>query len=474
MPQRISDALGTSHAKLEALGAFDAFVDVDSHFHLHPGLLGEPRVPELVSSHQRFEAHFANVIVLLDAASSPCVSDTFFRRAVKSLIFPEISLAGLGFSKESTQGRAIGVKLAAQLATTAFQIVKAGIKEPAIFELAGLFEEGIGADLISDMCLALILPDVLAFNARVAHSLALKTENIPLASYIHALPITKKGEPVLLLPREILSPLPIASTWEEISTVSAYNNQIRNDVNRKVGRTWGKASQRLSKHEIKRLLLNNPDLLRDLVARYRRTSPAKYDYSNDPFGEIVWFDAAKEYSAAHPLSLLGFDPSDHLVVKDTVLKICKRFKRLIEDNGLFKLLYDQSKTLKPERAAQLLFYGIADAYCNANDLDLTAEANAGRGPVDFKVSKGYRSRLNVEVKYTSNPRLVHGYEKQLKTYDSAEQTFDSIYLIIQTGPLGQKLRMIERMRAARIEERQRAAAVILVDGTYQASASKLK
>jgi hypothetical protein len=40
-----------------------------------------------------------------------------------------------------------------------------------------------------------------------------------------------------------------------------------------------------------------------------------------------------------------------------------------------------------DRAAQLVFYGIADAYCSANNLDLSAEPNAGRGPVDFRLAR---------------------------------------------------------------------------------------
>ena len=61
---------------------------------------------------------------------------------------------------------------------------------------------------------------------------------------------------------------------------------------------------------------------------------------------------------------------------------------LIENNQLSKLLYNSDGTRKRESAAQLVFFGIASSYCAANDLDITPEANSGRGPVDFKFSKG--------------------------------------------------------------------------------------
>ena len=41
-----------------------------------------------------------------------------------------------------------------------------------------------------------------------------------------------------------------------------------------------------------------------------------------------------------------------------------------------------------ERFAQLLFYAIAAAYCEANDIDVSPESDAGAGPVDFKLSSG--------------------------------------------------------------------------------------
>ena len=84
--------------------------------------------------------------------------------------------------------------------------------------------------------------------------------------------------------------------------------------------------------------------------------------------------------------------------------------------------------------AQLLFYGIADAYCEANGLDLSREPNEGRGPVDFKVSRGYSAKVSVEIKYASNSKLLEGYARQLPAYNAAERTDASVYLVIEIHP----------------------------------------
>lgn len=81
----------------------------------------------------------------------------------------------------------------------------------------------------------------------------------------------------------------------------------------------------------------------------------------------------------------------------------------------------------------MLFYGIADAYCDANNIDLSRECNAGRGPVDFKLSRGAIDKVIVEVKLTSNNQLKHGVSKQVPIYMEQEKTYKAIYLIIDTG-----------------------------------------
>ena len=63
---------------------------------------------------------------------------------------------------------------------------------------------------------------------------------------------------------------------------------------------------------------------------------------------------------------------------------------------------------------------------------MTRESNAGRGPVDFKMSRGV-DKFIVEVKLTSNNQLKHGIETQLPIYMSQEKTKKALYLIIDTG-----------------------------------------
>ena len=135
--------------------------------------------------------------------------------------------------------------------------------------------------------------------------------------------------------------------------------------------------------------------------------------------------------------------------------------------------WNDSDNLRNKRFAQLLFFGIADAHCHAHNLDLSREPNAGRGPVDFKVSSGYRARVNVEIKYTSN-NIKSGYEKQLPIYNAAERTHHSIFLIIRTTDSIKALEDLIKFRQDEEAKGKRMPEIFVVDGRMLPSASKVK
>ena len=152
--------------------------------------------------------------------------------------------------------------------------------------------------------------------------------------------------------------------------------------------------------------------------------------------------------------------------------ICGRFRTLIEDNQLSHLLFDKEDKPKHEDAAQRLFFGIASAYCEANGLDLSPESDAGRGPVDFKVSSGLTAKGVVEIKLTSNGKPLQGFLKQLPIYQNAERAQYGIYLVIDTGKASSTRLLAFRNEVTKAGTN--APEVVWVDATSKPSASKAK
>jgi hypothetical protein len=151
-----------------------------------------------------------------------------------------------------------------------------------------------------------------------------------------------------------------------------------------------------------------------------------------------------------------------------------QFRDLVENKGLWKELWAEDDSPRKEKASQRLFFAVAYSYCKANDIDLTPEADAGNGPVDFKLSRGAASKVLVEIKLSTNSDVKHGYEKQLEIYKKADDTDRAIFLLIDVGHMGRKHDEITQMRVEFIEENGRASEIVYVDGRQKASASKRK
>jgi hypothetical protein len=66
----------------------------------------------------------------------------------------------------------------------------------------------------------------------------------------------------------------------------------------------------------------------------------------------------------------------------------------------------------------------------ASESDVTREANDGRGPVDFKVSKGSKDKALVEFKLAKNSQLARNLQKQADIYQRASDAPVTIKVII--------------------------------------------
>jgi hypothetical protein len=199
-----------------------------------------------------------------------------------------------------------------------------------------------------------------------------------------------------------------------------------------------------------------------------------YDFAGDKLGELVWRGIYDKVINDYPFEIKSPSPLDHNSALDTVDKIIEQFRHLVEDRDLWKELYTDDGTPRLEKASQRLFYMVSLSYCEANNLDITPEAETGRGPVDFKFSDSLNGRILVEIKLSRNGQLVSGYTKQLAIYNSAERSFDSRYIVINVGAMGKKMRQVTAARAKQIEEKGGAPKIIEINGLPRASASKSK
>jgi hypothetical protein len=109
-------------------------------------------------------------------------------------------------------------------------------------------------------------------------------------------------------------------------------------------------------------------------------------------------------------------------------------KDAIENKGCHRIFHVKGKPIEREADLQILYrltwFGTT--------LDVTREANDGRGPVDFKVSKGARDKSLVEMKLASNTSLERNLKNQTAVYSKASDAKRSITVIVCFSAIDQR------------------------------------
>lgn len=106
----------------------------------------------------------------------------------------------------------------------------------------------------------------------------------------------------------------------------------------------------------------------------------------------------------------------------------KAFKDYIENNDGWRVINrpDAEKPFSRESEVQI-FFGLI---WYRTEFDVNREVNNGRGPVDFKVSKGSIDKSLVEFKLASNTALKRNLENQVAIYEKANGVRKSVKVII--------------------------------------------
>jgi hypothetical protein len=269
--------------------------------------------------------------------------------------------------------------------------------------------------------------------------------------------------------------LPVASDWASVAAAARETEELRERVSTQIGEIWA-ARTRREKENIRETILQNRVAFETMLELMRGAIGEPYNVHEDHLGEIYPADLRRHIARNAPLDLSAFgarelDTSDVTLV---VRAIIEQFQLLIERNGMWELLYDDDRvTPRRERAAQRFFFALAIAYCEANDLDISPESDAGCGPVDFKVSRGAAAKVIVEVKKSTNNSLVAGYAEQLGAYEGAERPAESHYIVLDVGRFSpQKHRTLMDLRDRTMQEQGRAPMLWFIDAVPQASASR--
>lgn len=459
----LSKYLGIGY-KLDEYGVFDPILDKDSNFFINLQRLKKTEIPEFAGSYEKIHDYFRKIIKLLDKASSKDRRDIFFKQALAMFSFSEVNGICLGYAKGSN-GAGFGEVLSAQVISTAYDIVKAGVEDPEFFELLPLFQDNVGADRLSDMIATLILEDIKSYTRRVNRELKIDQAHFQDFRFIGDILINPyKQDEVLLVPVEILHKLPVAEIWEDIDNVVSQNTILRAEMNSEVANEWKQYTVTERKSYLCREVFKRQDSCKRVLEGYREEELGPFN----PQGELQYLLQKLEQC------IDSLDMNWSVQHKDVdsltcALDIMELFKQWVELHKGWKIIRE-TESRKKEKVLQRMIDLIGMSYRKANNLDISCEPDEGRGPVDFKLSRGQDITV-IEVKLSTNKQYLHGYETQILEYAKAEATDKMIYVIVDLGHPG-KIERLQQLHDRKYDEGENPPLLIVIDAKEQISASR--
>lgn len=448
--------------ELDIYGVFDSIVDEDSNFFINLMRLKETKVPEFKNSYESINEFYNKIATLLEASDKK--EDKIYKAALKLFDFSEVNGINLGYS-ESMYGSGFGEKLRKQVINDAFEIVKKGSKQPEIFQLVGLFEEQIGPDRLSDMVATIILPDIINYTKRIYKELQIDSAAHPELQFNNGMVWnTHKKCELLLLPLDILQELPIAKCWDDIERVIQENESIRREINDAVSAEWYKWASGQKKRYLKEQIFKNPEKCARIIESYRQSTIPPIKLSSD----LDYFVAALFKQMKKTNISFSAEEKDTKTSIQAAKDVLNIFKDWIENNRGWSTILE-TESSKREKVVQRLLHLGAKYYIQINNLDISFEPDAGRGPADFKVSRGNDITVG-EIKLSSNGQYLHGYTIQIEEYAEAEGTNQKMYVFVDIGnPV--RLKKILEEHKKRSEITNNVPILIVIDSTSKVAAS---
>jgi hypothetical protein len=469
-PQLFSKVHSVDPNLFDLEGLIDPYINVDLPLFIDPLLLGTSQ-NDIVSSQAlpAFRSHFDDFIRLM--LVSEAEDDPAWRAAKRLLNLQEPPENGLGYGSASRSGSSRPETIRLSIMRTTKAIVKLGSKDPDMISLMSFLEDGVGPDTISDFTSRVIKEQLARITYEFCKKATIPTYSNPVSSKYELPMLTSangKRRYFVFIPKDIVRDLPIANDWSALQAAIEASQSIKEDVNRMLG-SMAQVTVSDRKNVLRGVVLKSQTNFDEFLLALKNTADS-YDTNIDALSYYKLRDILTN-GFGNLKSNIGFDfESDNNAILKVVQETLEVFKHHVEHGNLWEELWIGNQP-KKERAAQLIYFAIADCFCKANNIDISPEANMGGGPVDFKFSSGYSSRVLVEMK-RSTGNVVNGYTKKLEFYKNASQTETAIFVIIDYGKLDNKLDVILAKQREIRQSGRRASEIVIIDASQKKSASK--
>lgn len=473
---RFSDAFGISVTNDDDW--FDLTIELDSNFGVDPFLIYQDDSPRWSTAHDHILKFFAVVFDCVRRADGNRGS-LYWKIAEQLLLFREPAEFCLGVSAKSPFGAGSGEGLQREMLESISVALAHGRDTVPHMEYIDVLAGGLGLDRISDMTCNILKSYFINYTQDVC-----RRHGIPMTSILMhnadwsaddyewiskrvELPVnpaySARRLPILLTPEVFIRDIPVASA-DGFVTYAAVSAELRKRFN-----------INLSRHVPRHLKAQMARANFELVDRYFSSLENKrwdaYPLTDDPHRRLNPGQTGNALLSEYPVVAI---PETQSQVPAFVTELVRNYAYCIEQRGIWRSLWYKDRGL-PESNAQRLFYLTAINFCRQNNIQVTPESNAGRGPVDFVFGDQWKDRALVELKLVRNTAFWDGIMKQVPAYARAEEIHAAFFVGIAYTD--------EEMAAASCEKVEKAAALaseknsititpLIIDARRKISASK--
>ena len=478
-----SDVFGVAPETLEEYGAFNIALVNDLPLFVDPFLLYDSKNPTHRDLHEQ-------IITYLCFLRDRAVAGELTPGAVMQwLLFKEVKQNWLGFSKTGNVGTGLGPEFARALARnlmTAFKdFGNETISHGSHLEKLGLLSNSVGRDHLSDFTTNLIKGYLLDYTQTFAlthvspeQRARCRVERVNFdyetqrwQSGNFELPIAN-GDYVILTPKEILTrdeawinQSDLLNRFHDIC-VSLPDDALRAQVNEHFYRQIDKRTKEKERRVAAIRTIEQFHELLDYYIRWKEEHGSEAHQSADAKVRETHIQFVENIRSLVTQHLAGTEFYNYDSSYEQSMMRVMYLKHVIEDQGGQRLFYINGQPVQREIDLHVMFR--LTWFANPVDYDLNAEVNNGRGPVDFKVSKGKKNSSLVEFKLAKNKSLEKNLQHQVKIYEKANDTKKSIKVILyfSDSELQRVMDILKRLKLTDCKD------IVLIDASPKVSASK--
>lgn len=445
-----SDAFGLEKSIVDDYGAFDVSIINDLPLFIDPFLLFHSEKQEYQDLH---ESIIEYLVFLRDRAADSHVSDGMLRNWY---CFPEVKQNWFGFSMVGNGGSGLGMDFARSLHEN-LNIIFANFGEESITESSHLekvclVSSGVGRDNISDFVTNLIQDFLCTYTEAFAkaHLQDDQTRKVWIDRAIFNFKTQSwqrkyydlpwfEGDFIILTPKDMLTR---DDTWINTNDLihkfqdipaAIPDGSLRASVSNYFEREL-KARKQRGRHPSKAergdaaaaTIRQFPELIDYYIKLKEDTGDDATDLSFEKvFATELFFSKRLREILQPVLAETDFYKLKPGTYEEAHARLAY-LKHVIEDMGGWRIFYDDNgNSVEREKDIQILYRLV----WFGTPSDAGAEANDGRGPVDFKISRG-REKTLIEMKLAKNTKLEMNLKKQTDIYQASSDAQRAIKAIV--------------------------------------------